>query len=60
MTFSRTLTSLSVAAAVAAGALLPLASTANAGSRHYGGYGGGYGARHYDGGYAHGLSLIHI
>lgn len=43
MTISRTLTSLSVAAAVAASALIPLASTANAGSRHDG-------ARHYDGG----------
>ena len=32
---------------------MPLASTANAGSRHYG---GGYGARHYDGGYAHGYA----
>ena len=53
LTISRTLTSLSVAAAVAAGALMPLASTANAGSRHYG---GGYGARHYDGGYAHGYA----
>lgn len=49
MTISRTLTSLSVAAAVAASALIPLSSTANAGSRHY----GGYGARHYDGGHSY-------
>lgn len=43
MTISRTLTSLSVAAAVAVSSLIPLASAANAGSRHDG-------ARHYDGG----------
>ncbi len=50
MTFSRTLTSLSVAAAVAAGALIPLASTAEAGSRHYRGHGA---HNFYDGGHAY-------
>lgn len=59
MTFSRTLTSLSAAVAVAAGALIPLASTADAGSRHYRGshfnYDGSYrhaSPRHY--GYSYG------
>ena len=50
MTISRTLTSLAIAAAVAAGALIPLASTADAGSRHY----RGQGPHHfYDGGHAY-------
>lgn len=50
MTITRTLTSLSVAAAVAAGALIPLASTADAGSRHY----RSHGSHHiYDGGRAY-------
>lgn len=50
MTISRTLTSLSVAAAVAASALIPLASSANAGSRHY----RSHGPQHfYDGGHSY-------
>lgn len=50
MTLSRTMTSLSVAAAVAASALIPLASTANAGSRHYRSHGS---HSFYDGGHSY-------
>lgn len=47
MSITRTIASLTVAGAVAAGTLLPLASAANAGQRHPG---SGYGTRYYDGG----------
>lgn len=48
MTFSRKVTSLAAAAAVATGALIPLATAAEAGKRHGHHYG-----RHYDGGHSH-------
>lgn len=50
MTITRKLTSLSVAAAVAAGTLIPLATSADAGRRHHRDH---YSYRHYDDGYSH-------